>query len=280
MPSDQHQRRAYWTEQLEEAFGFMQDALAYPVQECGEKLVALEPAAQAAGVKIEFSQRKHALGLNRLYYLRAGQITGFLGAGAEMNRRGWFMRVEDGFRTREMQKYIGRQPAVFDAILRSVIWELNGARPSPEFFRRRSLTLVALMPKVGTHMSGSAIDLSVFRLADGREVDRGGPYLEMSERTPMLSPFVSAEARENRREITAIMRRHGFVEYPYEFWHYNGGDAYEGVLSGGRRAARYGAIDWSESDGAITPISNPELPLNSADEFAQEIAAALSRLGT
>lgn len=280
MQRDQDQRRAYWAAQLEEAFHFMQEALAYPVQECGEKLVALEPAAQATGVKIEFSQRKHALGLNRLYYLRAGQIAGFLGAGAEMNRRGWFMKVEDGFRTREMQKYIGRQPAVFDAILRSVIWELDGARPSPEFFRRRSLTLVALMPKVGTHMSGSAIDLSVFRLADGREVDRGGPYLEMSERTPMLSPFVSAEARENRMEITAIMRRHGFVEYPYEFWHYNGSDAYEGVLSGGRRAARYGAIDWSESDGVITPISNPELPLNSADEFAQEIAAALSRLGT
>ena len=278
MPTDQDQRRAYWTEQLEAAYEFMHRVLDYPVNECGEKLVRLEPAAKAAGVKMEFSTRKHALGLDRLYYLRAGQIAGFLGAGAEMNRRGWVMKVEDGFRTRQMQKHVGRQPAVFDAILHSVQWELNGARPTPEFFRRRSLTLVALMPKVGTHMSGSAIDISVLRLDDGREVDRGGPYLEMSERTPMLSPFVSAEARANRLEITAIMRRHGFVEYPYEFWHYNGGDAYEGLLAGGRTPARYGAIDWSPTDGAITPIAHPEEPLNSTAEFEQEIAAALKRL--
>lgn len=278
MPTDQDQRRAYWTEQLEAAYEFMHRVLDYPVNECGEKLVRLEPAAKAAGVKMEFSTRKHALGLDRLYYLRAGQIAGFLGAGAEMNRRGWVMKVEDGFRTRQMQKHVGRQPAVFDAILRSVQWELNGARPTPEFFCRRSLTLVALMPKVGTHMSGSAIDISVLRLDDGREVDRGGPYLEMSERTPMLSPFVSAEARANRLEITAIMRRHGFVEYPYEFWHYNGGDAYEGLLAGGRTPARYGAIDWSPTDGAITPIAHPEEPLNSTAEFEQEIAAALKRL--
>jgi D-alanyl-D-alanine dipeptidase len=279
MPPDQDQRRAYWTEQLERAHDFMQQVLVYPVQECGEKLVALAPAAREAGVRIEFSTAKHVLGLDRLHYLRVGQIDGFLAAGAEMNRRGWVMKVEDGFRSRPMQKFIGRQPAVFDAILRSVIWELNGATPSPEFFRRRSMTLVALRPKVGTHMSGSAIDISVFRLDNGLEVDRGGPYLEMSERTPMASPFVSPEARENRRAITALMRAHGFVDYPYEFWHYNGGDAYEGVLLGRGQPARYGPIDWNETDGSVQATADPDLPLNSTEEFEQEIARALIRLG-
>jgi len=279
MSNDQDQRRAYWAEQLEQAHAFMHQVLAYPVQECGEKMVALEPAARAAGVRIEFSPKKHALGLDRLYYLRAGQIDGFLAAGEEMNRRGWFMMVEDGFRTRKMQKYVGRQPAVFDSILRSVSWELKGAKPTPEFFRRRSMTLVALMPKIGTHMSGSAIDISVFRIDNGQEVDRGGPYLEMSEKTPMASPFVSPEARANREAIIAIMRRHGFVQYPWEFWHYNGGDAYEGVLLGQNQPARYGAIDWSGKGGSVPPIANPEQPLNSTEEFEQEIAAALIRLG-
>ena len=238
-----------------------------------------EPAARAAGVRIDFSAAKHALGLPRLYYLRAGQIEGFLGAGAEMNRRGWVMKVEDGFRTRQMQKHVGRQPAVFDAILRSVRWELKGGKPTPEFFLRRSMTLVALMPKIGTHMSGSAIDISVHRLDNGAEIDRGGPYLEMSELTPMASPFVSPAARRNRDEITAIMRTHGFFDYPYEFWHYNGGDAYECILRGQTEPARYGAIDWSPEDPAIRPIANPELPLNTADEFAEEIRSALARLG-
>lgn len=278
MSNDENERRAYWTAQLEQAFAFMEQVRTYPVAECGEKLVSLVEAVRGTDIRVEFSRQPHALGLPRQYYLREGQIAGWIGAAREMNQRGWVMRVEDGFRSRVMQKHVGRQPAVFDAILRSVIWELNGAKPTAEFFRRRSLTLVALRPKVGTHMSGSAIDLSVFRLDDGSEVDRGGPYLEMSERTPMASPYVSAAAQENRREITALMRRHGFVEYPAEFWHYNGGDAYEGILLGTNQPARYGAIDWSETDGAIRPIANPDEPLNSDAEYEQEIAAALARL--
>ena len=278
-PINQEQRRAYWTEQLERAHNFMHRALSYPVQECGEPMVALEPAARAAGVRIDFSPAKHALGLPRLYYLRAGQIEGFLGAGTAMNRRGWLMKVEDGFRTRQMQKHVGRQPAVFDAILRSVRWELNGELPTPEFFLRRSMTLVALMPKIGTHMSGSAIDISVHRLDNGEEVDRGGPYLEMSELTPMESPFVTVDARRNRDEITAIMRAHGFFDYPYEFWHYNGGDAYESILRAQTEPARYGAIDWSPDDPIVRPMANPELPLNTAAEFASEIRRALARMG-
>ena len=278
-PISQEQRRAYWTEQLERAHDFMHRVLSYPVQECGEPMVALEPAARAAGVRIDFSPAKHALGLPRLYYLRAGQIAGFLGAGTEMNRRGWVMKVEDGFRTRQMQKHVGRQPAVFDAILRSVRWELNGELPTPEFFIRRSMTLVALMPKIGTHMSGSAIDISVHRLDNGEEVDRGGPYLEMSELTPMESPFVTVDVRRNRDEITAIMRAHGFFDYPYEFWHYNGGDAYESILRAQTEPARYGAIDWSPDDPIVRPMANPELPLNTAAEFASEIRRALARMG-
>jgi D-alanyl-D-alanine dipeptidase len=278
MSNEDQARRTYWTEQLEQAFNFMEQVRTYPVAECGEKLVSLVEAVQGTDLRVEFSTRPHALGLPRQYYLRAGQIAGFLGACREMNARGWYMKVEDGFRSRIMQKHVGRQPAVFDAILRSVVWELNGATPTPEFFRRRSLTLVALRPKVGTHMSGSAIDISVFNLADGREVDRGGPYLEMSERTPMASPFVSAAAQQNRRDITAIMRRHGFVEYPAEFWHYNGGDAYEAILLGTKQPAKYGAIDWSETDGSIRPIENPDEPLNTDAEYEQEIAAALARL--
>ncbi len=279
MTTDENARRAYWTAQLEEAFAFMESVRAYPVAECGEKLVSLVDSVKGTGIRVEFSAKPHALGLPRQYYLRKGQIAGFLGAAREMNARGWCMKVEDGFRSRIMQKHVGRQPSVFDAILRSVVWELKGAKPTPEFFRRRSLTLVALRPKVGTHMSGSAIDISVYRLDDDTEVDRGGPYLEMSERTPMASPFVSAEAQQNRRDITAIMRRHGFVEYPAEFWHYNGGDAYEGLLLGTKQPAKYGAIDWSEQDGSIRPIENPDEPLNTDAEYEQEIAAALARLG-
>lgn len=274
-------RRAYWSEQLEAAWHFMfEQVLPYPVAECGEPMVSLQQAAEQADVVVQFSTRPHALGLPRLFYLRDGQIPGFIGAAAEMNERGWVMRVEDGYRTPQMQKHLGLVPQVFDAVLKSVMWELGGQRPTPEFMFRRCSTLVASVPKFGTHMSGSAIDISVTHLDDPtREVDRGAPYLEMSTLTPMGSLFVSDAARHNRREISALMRRHGFVDYPWEFWHYSSGDAYEQVLDKTGRPAIYGAVSFDAQTLQVTPLAQPEQPLNSFDEIRAEIDAALARLG-
>ncbi len=272
-------RRAYWSEQFDAAYRFMFDTvLPYPVAECGEPLVSLQEAAAAADVQVQFSARPHVRGLPRLFFLRDGQIPGFIGAAAEMNQRGWVMRVEDGYRTPEMQKYLGRTPEVFDAVLHSVMWELGGELPTPEFMFRRCSALVASVPKFGTHMSGSAIDISVMHRDDpAREVDRGAPYLEMSALTPMASPFVSAEAQRNRRDITALMRRHGFVDYPYEFWHYSSGDAYEQVLLKTGRPALYGAVSWDAASNTVTPLAQPDQALNSHDEIRAEIDAALER---
>jgi D-alanyl-D-alanine dipeptidase len=243
-------------------------------------MVSLREAAEVAHVTVHFSERPHVNGLPRLYYLRDGQIPGFIGAAAEMNERGWVMRVEDGYRTPEMQKYLGRTPQVFDAVLNSVMWELGGQRPAPEFMFRRCSALVASVPKFGTHMSGSAIDISVVLLDDPQsEVDRGAPYLEMSALTPMGSPFVSDAARRNRRDITALMRRHGFVDYPWEFWHYSSGDAYEQVLRHTGRPAVYGAVHWDAEKNNVTPLPQPEQPLNSFDDIRAAIDAALARLG-
>ena len=140
------------------------------------------------------------------------------------------------------------------------------------------------MPKTGTHMSGSAIDISVLHRGQDRgdttrEVDRGAPYLEMSALTPMDSPFISDEARRNRHAITDLMREHGFVEYPYEFWHYSSGDAYDQFLRKTGRPAIYGAVDWDPATGKVTPIPNPTEPLNTQEEIKAEIEAAMKRRG-
>jgi D-alanyl-D-alanine dipeptidase len=248
-----------------------------PVVECGEQLVSLPDAAREGGVEVAFSERPHAHGLPRIFVLREGQIASFIDAASRLNRRGWVLKVEDGYRSREMQKYQGRMPALFDLILRKVVWELDGRTPEPDFFFRRLLTLVAQIPKTGTHMSGSAMDISVLERATGMEVDRGSPYIEMTERTPMNSPFVSSQARGNRQEITAIMRESGFVEYPFEFWHYSSGDVYEQLLNGSDQPARYGAIDYDIATGEIAAIEDPKLPLNSLEDIQAEIQAALKR---
>ncbi|MHB9028608.1 MAG: M15 family metallopeptidase [Candidatus Latescibacterota bacterium] len=273
-------RRSYWTSQMESAFGFMSEIRKYPVEECGEPLVSLPDAAAAEGVSVVFSDTLIA-GLHpRLFYLREGLIQDFIAAAKEMNKRGWTLKVEDGFRSRDMQKDIALQEKVLGVILRKVVWEIGGAAPDPDpvLVFRRLTALSATRPKIGTHMSGSAIDITVLRSDDLSEIDRGGPYIELSELTPMDSPFVSPEAARNRAEISGIMSRRGFIAYPYEFWHYSKGDAYAERLTNSGKPARYGAVDVDLPSGAVAPIPNPDESLHSVEDFKRHIESALDRL--
>ena len=99
----------------------------------------------------------------------------------------------------------------------------------------------------------------------------------MSERTPMDSPFVSPEAQRNRQEITAIMQKSGFVEYPFEFWHYGSGEVYEECVRRTGRPVRDGAVDYDAATGRVTPIEDAKKPLNSLEEIRADIQASLDR---
>ena len=275
---DDEARRAFWTEQMDAASEFMQTVMGFPVEECGEPLAPLREAAEAAGVEVAFSGDKIADGRDRLYLLREGLVGPFLAAARDMNAQGLVLKVEDGYRTLTIQRGLGRTPRVFDAILKKVRWELGGAPPSPEMMFRRITALIATCPKIGTHMSGSAVDISVLSRDTGEELDRGCPYIDLSERTPMESPFVSEQAREARRRITKMMSGHGFAAYPYEFWHYSSGDAYDRILNGSSEPARYGAVDADLSTGRVTPVEDPAAPLHDPADIQRAIAESLDRV--
>lgn len=275
--TDDEARRAYWATQMDEAYAFMGQIRDYPVVECGEPLVLLTDAVRGTGIEVNFSERPHVQGLPRLYWLRAGLVDPFLGCARAMNQRGWILKVEDAFRTVTMQKFLARAPYTFDVVVQRLLWEGNGVLPPVALMMRRIGALVAAAPKVGTHMSGSAIDISVLDRTTGQELDRGGPYLEMSALTPMTSPFVSPAALANRQAITALMRDYGFITYPWEFWHYNQGDAYDHYLNRTGQPAQYGAVNFSLTTGQVEPLPDPLLPLNSPAEIEAELQGALAR---
>ncbi|MGB9642095.1 MAG: hypothetical protein ACP5JO_04880 [Candidatus Ratteibacteria bacterium] len=134
-----------------------------------------------------------------IFGLREVLVDNFLYAAEGMNRRCWIMKVEDVFRTRDMQNPLNRTGKTFDAIMKIILWECEGKIPEPEFIFRRLTELIATISKIGTHMSGSAIDISVISMKNGIEIDRGADYLEMNEKTFMESIFASKKAREKRQ---------------------------------------------------------------------------------
>jgi len=126
-------------------------------------------------------------------------------------------------------------------------------------------------------MSGSALDISVVDRSNGNELDRGGPYLELSELTPMSSPLVSEPACRNREQITEIMLGSGFVAYPFEFWHYSRGDTFQTILSPDKPMARYGPINFDPKRDSVVPINDPLSPLHTLKEIENTIRETLEK---
>ncbi|MFT5524118.1 MAG: D-alanyl-D-alanine dipeptidase [Pirellulaceae bacterium] len=271
------ERRAYWAEQMELGYAMVERLIAFPVQECGERFASLPSAARNADVEMMFSDSKIAGDLDRVYSFRSSLVDDVVAIGRSMNQRGWILKIEDGYRSQEMQSQLVRKPSIFDAILKKCIWECNDQIPPADFVFRRAIVLVANVPKIGTHMSGSAVDISVFDKATGHEVWRGNHYLEMSERTPMRSPFIDRADLENRLAITEMMEAHGFMHFPYEFWHYNKNDAGGHILTGKSEPAKFGPVHWNPDTNEVTPYEDPLSPLNPLTVIEREIEAAIER---
>jgi D-alanyl-D-alanine dipeptidase len=77
-------------------------------------------------------------------------------------------------------------------------------------------------PRKGSrHNRGCAVDLSLYDLATGREVEMPSGYDEMTERAYPDYEGGPAEARARREILRAAMEAEGFDVYPSEWWHFD-----------------------------------------------------------
>jgi zinc D-Ala-D-Ala dipeptidase len=80
---------------------------------------------------------------------------------------------------------------------------------------------VADPAKGSKHNRGCAVDLSLFVLATGREVEMPSPYDEMSERAHPDFAGGTAARREARDLLRTVMEAEGFTVESNEWWHFN-----------------------------------------------------------
>jgi D-alanyl-D-alanine dipeptidase len=71
------------------------------------------------------------------------------------------------------------------------------------------------------HNRGCAVDLSIFDLKTGKEVEMPSGYDEMSERSHINYTGGAAESRRLRDMLRAAMEAEGFAVYEPEWWHYD-----------------------------------------------------------
>ena len=222
------------------------------IDECGEPLVPILSGSGDSEMPLIVSEVNDAGHGPGIAYIRSGLLEPLRGVARKLRSQGLLLRVEHSYRSPGMQVDLVLSPVLIDRVVRMVKAETT-LRPKAELIYRRILGLVAATYRHGTHISGSAVDTSVIDLSTGEEVDRGGKYMTLTEITPMDSPFVSVQARENRQRITKVFEEFGFVAYPYEFWHYCRGDVIEQRVNNTYRPARYGPVTRSP-DGSVIPV--------------------------
>jgi zinc D-Ala-D-Ala dipeptidase len=77
-------------------------------------------------------------------------------------------------------------------------------------------------PKKGSkHNRGCAVDLSLYDLATGKEIEMTGVYDEMSERSYPYYAGGTEGQRKMRDLLRERMEANGFKVYDYEWWHFD-----------------------------------------------------------
>ena len=83
------------------------------------------------------------------------------------------------------------------------------------------------------HLSGGAVDLTLYEILGGKEVEMGTLFDDCTERAHsdyfniknQLSP-IEEEIKEKRQLLREVMENVGFTSYQYEWWHYDIGNIF------------------------------------------------------
>ncbi len=89
----------------------------------------------------------------------------------------------------------------------------------PEHDKSKLFDLGYISSRSG-HTRGSTIDLTLYSLDTGLEVDMGGPYDYFGERSHHAYDDITKEQARNRLIIKEVMLAAGFKAYSKEWWHY------------------------------------------------------------
>jgi zinc D-Ala-D-Ala dipeptidase len=113
-------------------------------------------------------------------------------------------------------KLLGYGLVVFDGYrpwsVTKLFWEVTPADKKQ---------FVADPAKGSRHNRGCAVDLSLYDLKTGKEIEMTGNYDEMTERSYPNYTGGTEEQRKMRDLLRSKMEAQGFTVYEYEWWHFD-----------------------------------------------------------
>ena len=131
---------------------------------------------------------------------------------SEMNVMGYRLKVFDAYR-----------PAA--AVKNFVLWGLEDTdiRMKPFFYPdldKEELFMRGYIASRSSHSRGSTVDLTLFDMRTGKELDMGSPFDYFSEVSHPDYTGITKEQYDNRMLLRNAMLRNGFEPFDCEWWHF------------------------------------------------------------
>ncbi len=151
---------------------------------------------------------------------------------------GVYLSVKETYRPKSFQRFIYNR-----RLIKLFCSEKNVSLNSHQIHETTAEYIAP--PSVAGHPTGGAVDVSlVDRL--GNEIDLGCQYDEdaasSAGRCYSFCDSLADDVVENRKILFKCMEQAGFINYPFEWWHWSYGDKYWASLVEAPHAS-YSAID-------------------------------------
>lgn len=98
------------------------------------------------------------------------------------------------------------------------------------------------IPILSAHTAGAAVDVTLLN-KKGKLLNFGASYRHGDIESVTEYPYLPKKIIENRKILKKGMEKYGFVNYPFEYWHYSIGDVCATYLSK-KKYAKYGPVNY------------------------------------
>ena len=145
----------------------------------------------------------------------------------ELRAKGYAIKVYDAYRPQmAVDHFVRWGEDINDTAMRQVFY------PNVDKKRLFELEYIA---RQSSHTRGSTVDLTLFDIASGKELDMGGPfdwfgreshpdcggrYVDKVRIEYLPNDTISREQFDNRMLLREAMMNHGFKPYECEWWHF------------------------------------------------------------
>ncbi len=124
----------------------------------------------------------------------------------------------------ELYRPLSQQRQEFDQIWAQMATENPGLAESELWAK---VTEFIADPKLcPPHSTGGAVDLSLYVLDSGLELDMGSPINTIDAKAALFCPDIDIKGKIDRAALLETMLSEGFAPMCTEWWHYSYGDAY------------------------------------------------------